>query len=106
MSCDFQNINQNVSSNKNPSKTLPKQIPLSVLTYPNPVSNQPLQIEIQNQSFFGGRLQLLDMNGKTVVTQSISGSTTSIDTNMLSKGIYLLTLKSNRNIIQKKIIVQ
>ncbi|HXD91577.1 MAG TPA: leucine-rich repeat domain-containing protein [Bacteroidia bacterium] len=69
--------------------------------YPNPMQNN-FVIETNNTD--KQIVQITDVNGKQVLTQTISG-TTSIDISNLSQGIYNLSLISNESVINKRLVI-
>jgi hypothetical protein len=81
---------------------------LSIEVYPNPTKgNVMLDIEGESDGFV---VNLLDMNGKAVYTESI-GSVTSgvrkmIDLTHVAKGIYFLRLDDGQSFVTRKLIKQ
>ena len=74
----------------------------TVKLYPNPVSNQltiqlPLQIEEAN-------VKLYDVLGKKVIDTKVNTINKTINTNPLSKGVYLIKVEAEGLSIAKKII--
>jgi hypothetical protein len=76
----------------------------SSLVYPNPAHNQ---IIIENKEAFSGKIQILDITGKTV-KQIIANKKLlqTIDINNLQSGIYFLRLQRNDTIETIKFIKQ
>lgn len=68
--------------------------------YPNPVSTNKLNFAI-NESI---QIQVYDILGKLVLTESISLNKTWLDVTSLNKGIYLVKLSANNQTIIKKLI--
>lgn len=68
--------------------------------YPNPVSTNKLNFAI-NESI---QIQVYDILGKLVLTESISPNKTWLDVTSLNKGIYLVKLSANNQTIIKKLI--
>lgn len=58
--------------------------------YPNPVK-QVLKVKLNADQ---GSLELIDLSGKTILTQSIMSEDTRLDLSGLKKGIYLLRIKT------------
>ena len=74
---------------------------ITLALYPNP-TNQSFVIETNtNQKQF---VQVFDVTGKIVLSQNISGTTT-IDASSLSQGVYNISISSNQNIVNKKLII-
>ncbi len=86
-----QNIKNNIINNK-------------TFVYPNPAHNQ---IIIENKEAFSGKIQILDITGKTV-KQIIANKKLlqTIDINNLQSGIYFLQLQRNDTIETIKFIKQ
>lgn len=72
----------------------------NVSLYPNPAKNE-LFIEVGHVS--NTKLEVLDLNGKTVVNQSLNANNT-IDTSTLTNGIYIFTVTSNEGSVSTKVI--
>lgn len=69
--------------------------------YPNPTQNT-LFIEVRNIN--NAKIEVYDMLGKTQLSQLLSGTVNTINTEKLTTGIYLLRLISDEGTISKKII--
>ena len=74
----------------------------NIKVYPNPAQNN-LTVEVADNE--KQQLQVVDISGKTILFQIISGIT-NIDTSQLENGMYFVQLKNNEGISIKKIIVQ
>lgn len=70
--------------------------------FPNP-TNSLFFIETNNNEKLN--LDLFDINGKHILSKSITG-TEKIDVNNLDNGVYTLAIKSNSGISYKKLIIQ
>jgi len=68
--------------------------------YPNPF-DQTLQIEFEEEK---GDMTIYDMTGRTMMMQKINGEQTTINTEDLQPGYYLIEVKSNDKIERQKII--
>jgi sugar lactone lactonase YvrE len=91
------------NSNNNRETTSIKKVAGSsqVNIYPNP-NNGTFVIEpndITNQT-----IQMYDVNGKLVLSQSINGKT-SIDASGLNEGVYNLSIISNNGIVNKRLVI-
>ncbi len=73
----------------------------TVVIYPNPTIGQ---FNIETNTTEKQIVRVLDVNGKVLLSENISG-TTSIDASNLDEGIYTLTIKSNNSITTKKLVV-
>jgi uncharacterized repeat protein (TIGR01451 family) len=82
-------INQVVSSNN------------QVRVYPNP-SNGSFVIELNSTT--KQTVQVYDINGKLVLSQTINGKT-SIDASSLNEGVYNISLQSNEGVVNKRLVI-
>ena len=73
--------------------------------YPNPTSGN-FTIAIENFNNEDYTLELYDIIGKKLYEQPIQAAQTSIQTSSLSKGVYFVTINSNKGKSSKKIIVE
>lgn len=69
--------------------------------YPNP-GNDKLSIETNNASW--QTLQVYDITGKLVLTQSINGNTT-INTSALNEGVYNVSIISTNGVANKRLVI-
>jgi hypothetical protein len=69
--------------------------------YPNP-NNGNFTIEPNSQA--KQIVQLYDVNGKLVLSQTIQGKTT-IDASFLTEGVYNISLQSNEGIVNKILVI-
>ena len=69
--------------------------------YPNP-SNGSFVIEPSNQT--KQTMQVYDVNGKLVLSQTITGKT-SIDASSLNEGVYNISLISNEGVVNKRVVI-
>jgi hypothetical protein len=70
--------------------------------YPNPNTGN---FTIETNSFDKKLLQIFDVTGKMVLSQSINGKT-DIDVSNLINGVYFIQVKTDENISTQKILVQ
>ncbi len=70
--------------------------------YPNPVHDE-LNIHYQNRQY---EITIRDLVGKLVHEQSSTDQITSIDVTKLKQGMYILTLRSDDDVVSKQIIVE
>ena len=75
-------------------------------TFPNP-ANTYVSI-IVPKDFRGGEVRITDMTGRTVLTQELgsNGEITTLSTENLTSGIYLITLSNQKVISSKKLIIK
>lgn len=73
----------------------------SVTIYPNP-NNGSFNIEPNNTT--KQTMQVYDVNGKLVLSQTIYGKTV-IDANSLNEGVYNISLISNGDVVNKRLVI-
>jgi len=74
---------------------------LNFVVYPNPAQNNfTIQTNVSDKQ----TLQIVDVNGKLVLTQIING-TTSIDASILAQGVYNISLTSSEGVVNKKLVI-
>lgn len=76
--------------------------------YPNPASEY-LTIELMlPDAFTGGKIDLLDVNGRTMVSQVVDPFVESInlDVRSLASGIYLLRITDGQNILTRQVMIE
>jgi hypothetical protein len=74
---------------------------MQVTVYPNP-SNGSFVIEPSSTT--KQTMQVYDVNGKLVLSQTINGKT-SIDANSLNEGVYNISLQSNEGVVNKRLVI-
>src|ERR1700756_39007 len=74
----------------------------SLNIYPNPAQKN-FTVEVSNND--KQQLQVLDISGKIVLTQTIQSKTT-IDASMFENGVYFIQLKSGAGVSMQKLVVQ
>jgi PKD repeat protein len=74
---------------------------MGLIIYPNP-NNGKFIIETNNTD--KQTLQIFDVNGKQVLSQTITGKT-NIDVSNLAEGVYNLSLVSAANVINKRLVI-
>lgn len=68
---------------ENKATGLSKKTDLDVLVYPNPVVGQNLNVQIKNQIYFNGQLELVAMDGRKVLSKPIISGFDSLNTDGL-----------------------
>jgi len=76
-----------------------------VSVYPNP-SNGKFDVELSNTSSTGITIHVLDINGKTILNQTMNSSRESIDISDFAKGVYILNISGNDFNANKKLVVE
>jgi hypothetical protein len=69
--------------------------------YPNPNNGS---FVIEQSSVAKQTMQVYDVNGKLVLSQTINGKT-SIDANSLNEGVYNISLQSNEGVVNKRLVI-
>ncbi|HXD93811.1 MAG TPA: T9SS type A sorting domain-containing protein [Bacteroidia bacterium] len=69
--------------------------------YPNPTNGSFI---IESNSSEKQTLQVFDINGKLVLSQTINGKTI-IDASILSEGVYNISLISNEGVVNKRLVI-
>ena len=72
-----------------------------ISVYPNPNNGN---FVIETNSATKQTLQLFDVNGKLVLTQTIIGKT-NIDASNLAEGVYNLNITTNDGVINKRLVI-
>ncbi|WP_298893001.1 T9SS type A sorting domain-containing protein [uncultured Psychroserpens sp.] len=78
----------------------------SIDIFPNPSEGK---ITIKNSGIVLEKVVVTDLNGRTITTQNLEGITTDKDldfSSVLSSGLYLVTISSERNSITKKLTIK
>ncbi|WP_306643646.1 T9SS type A sorting domain-containing protein [Sanyastnella coralliicola] len=72
--------------------------------YPNPANDV---VYIANAESVGAQIDILDMTGKVVFTQSTNGNQTiSVDTSNLNAGLYFVAMRTGESISTQKLIIE
>lgn len=75
----------------------------NILTiYPNPTQNNFI-IETNNAE--KQTLQLHDVNGKLILTQTLLAEKTNVDVSNLSQGVYNVSLSTNEGVVNKRLVI-
>ncbi len=76
------------------------------LIYPNPAKNN-IQLDFTNLNEDFDKLTIIDISGKTVLTQSISNNDANmnIDVSSLTNGIYTISIISNEQVLHQKMTI-
>ncbi|MFL5753202.1 MAG: GEVED domain-containing protein [Bacteroidia bacterium] len=78
----------------------------SIEIFPNPSQGE---VTISVKSMYAGKsvCQLIDLNGKIIVSENLTGNCTKkIDLSLFEKGVYLLRYLNEKGLITKKIVLQ
>ncbi len=76
-----------------------------VSIYPNP-AKEVLHIAITGKAAATATLQLLDINGRVVLTKVLDRADNKIDLKSFTKGMYLIRLVNGHEIINEKLMIQ
>jgi hypothetical protein len=71
--------------------------------YPNPARNF---VNVRFNSDVKGTVSLLDFNGRTIKTEILSGSLKSVPLHDFPPGMYIVQIKTDRNVFSQKLVVQ
>ena len=71
--------------------------------FPNPVENL---LSIQNSNPKINQILIFDLNGKMILTQNLTVGTNQINIKNLPKGMYIVQIKSNNQIIKTEKIIK
>ena len=98
--------NQSPCNNNQFSRTASPSAKSSVSTYPNPVENGTLKVEV-SQDYLLSSAQLIDQKtGRTMKSFTITDQQSIVATNDLPKGTYLLKLQNKEAILTRRIIIE
>jgi hypothetical protein len=78
---------------------------LQLSVYPNPVTDY-LLVSVANRQAGPMRLQLSDVNGRTVRTDTMTTSSHALDVHTLPSGVYILILKTDTGQAVRKVVRQ
>jgi len=73
--------------------------------FPNPASGR-ITVDVGNTFSSPSQLQLFDISGREILSQSISSKRTSLDVSAFEHGIYFIKISDNKNLSTKKIVLQ
>lgn len=71
--------------------------------YPVPANEQ---ITIESETEMRGTIQILDLTGRTVRSQSVNGKKVQMNTSDLADGTYIVTILDGNTLMKKKIVIQ
>jgi bilirubin oxidase len=78
----------------------------SVLVYPNPASTNYVNIQFDKQ-IDSGEIHIINLLGENILEQAINNRTSAkLDISMLSKGMYLIQIKTKNKIYNRKLVIQ
>jgi len=79
---------------------------LNAQVFPNPAIDQVITVALNNQKFFDGKIDILSMSGKKIMSKPIYSGTTTFNSTKLRKGLYLIKGTSGNQEVQHKIVIQ
>ncbi|WP_107037719.1 T9SS type A sorting domain-containing protein [Brumimicrobium mesophilum] len=74
-----------------------------LLMYPNPAKSE---VAISFEGFNIENITLLDMNGRTIQTQTVNDSFADFNISSLNKGVYFVKIETEKGILTKKLVVE
>jgi hypothetical protein len=80
-----------------------------ITAYPNPASDYLTVDLVMSEDFTTGKIELVDVNGRTVLSQTINDPETEsirLDVAAFASGIYLLRVFDNQKMITVKVIIE
>ncbi|RLD58530.1 MAG: hypothetical protein DRJ05_07885 [Bacteroidetes bacterium] len=73
--------------------------------YPNP-ANSTLNVELpQNYNIENTVLEILDVNGRTILQKILTSVCMQLDISKLNSGLYFIKIRNNKTVITKKVII-
>jgi hypothetical protein len=83
------------------------EITATAFVYPNPVVNgEYLNISLSNITNTESNISIIDLNGRTLLNQTISSPELQLNTSDLYGGIYVVIIRNGSSIITQKLIIQ
>ena len=82
-------------------KAIKNNLASNIVIYPNPAQNN---FTIQTNTNDKQTLQVFDVNGKLVLTQTING-TINIDASTLAQGVYNVSVTNNEGVVNKRLVI-
>jgi hypothetical protein len=79
-----------------------------ITVYPNPVTDGELTLSMVNGNFNGAEIKIFNMLGQNVLSKAVKTSTqqSTINTQNLNSGVYIVTVSTEGNMISKRIIIK
>jgi len=79
---------------------------LPLLIYPNP-ANYVVNIDFpENYHVFNTKIEIIDINGKTMLKSKLSSRSTQLDVKGLTSGLYIVKIQNDKTFIIRRIIIQ
>ena len=92
-----------ININASAGKSLNQIAGFSAELYPNPATKM---LNIRLNGVDNANLQLININGKTVLNLKLGNKVTELDVSNLDKGMYFLKISSSDQVISKKVILK
>lgn len=74
-----------------------------LMMYPNPSQNE---VSISLEGYNIGVINLIDVNGRTVQTETVNGSFADFNISTLKKGVYFVKIETEKGMLTKKLVVE
>ena len=71
--------------------------------YPNPAKDN---LNIVSYAELINSVEVYNLSGQKVLSKKVNATTTRINTNSLSKGVYIVDIKSKVSSVKKKVIIE
>ena len=76
-----------------------------VLVYPNPTKGS-VKIDLNNSELDINSITITDLSGRQIHNQKITNKLVNLDLSSFNKGMYILTMQTDKNSMTKKIVIE
>ena len=105
ISCTSGRIEEAITSDKGKEKAFSRKSKIHINVFPNPVIDQKFTIQIENQEYFDGSMELINMEGRKIMSSSLMSGMTTIPTKGLPDGAYLLKMRFLEYVENRTIVI-
>ena len=78
----------------------------TVTVFPNPIVDNKVRFNLSTNDFIGGKVQLIDMTGRTIASKAINGNSEELNVKGNSSGLYFMRFTKNNKIATHKVIIK
>ena len=78
----------------------------TITVFPNPIVDNKVRFNLSTNDFIGGKVQLMDMTGRTIVSKAINGNSEELNVKGNSSGLYFMRFTKNNKIATHKVIIK